>query len=632
MLKDLMTKERFYMQAKDLKKKRFKPGYDGMSMEGAASWLFINGDRLRKDILSGDYSPMPAIGFRTAKHDGSFRQLVRLTAIDLVLQTILNTCLSSLFEETFHDSSMAYRPGRGVHTALERYVSLAGEYSYAGKLDITACFDHIDHGILKSSLRTRLQDEAMIRLIMSFVTTPLSVDREIVIPERGLWQGMPLSPLLCNIYLHSLDMFLETNGIAFIRYADDLVLFGNSLAEINKSVERTAAFLEQSLRLSCNRKKCVVGAPVSMKYLGHRFTTDKKGVVAYHASSEPRGAYYNWHSEQPINSRGHVEILSDGILRQKDFSLFFDTETVDSTIPVVSTETVNIHSDVVFDTGFLSTVMRNGITVNVFDDNAVYIGSFIPNAPLKAPKVTHEQFMTYYDPNRRLNLAREFVLASIHNSLLNIRYHDKQESDPRYEDAINAMSQVKVKIKQEKEYESLLLLEAQARKIYYGCYDTFIKRAEFAFEFRSKRPPLNPFNAMLSYGNTVLYGLIATEIQKTPLDVRIGFLHATTARLNSLNLDIAEVFKPLLVDRVVLSLVNKGIISPEHFETCENGGIHLTAEGKRVFLRAFYDKLDTVITVKDRKMSYDGVIKEEIRTLVRHFRGEDKYRGFRQVR
>ena len=114
--------------------------------------------------------------------------------------------------------------------------------------------------------------------------------------------------------------------------------------------------------------------------------------------------------------------------------------------------------------------------------------------------------------------------------------------------------------------------------------------------------------------------------------MRIGFLHATTARLNSLNLDIAEIFKPLLVDRVVLSLVNKGIISPEHFETCENGGIHLTAEGKRIFLRAFYDKLDTVITVKERKMSYDGVIKEEIRKLVRHFRGEDKYRGFRQVR
>jgi CRISPR/Cas system-associated endonuclease Cas1 len=76
-----------------------------------------------------------------------------------------------------------------------------------------------------------------------------------------------------------------------------------------------------------------------------------------------------------------VEILSDGILRQKDFALFFDTETVDSTIPVVSTETVNIHSDVVFDTGFLSTVMRNGITVNVFDDNAVYMGSFIPMLP-----------------------------------------------------------------------------------------------------------------------------------------------------------------------------------------------------------------------------------------------------------
>lgn len=632
MLQDLMTKERLYMQAKDLKKKRFKPGYDGMSMEGAASWLFINGDRLRKDILSGDYRPMPAIGFRTAKHDGSYRRLVRLTAVDLVLQTVLLTCLTPLFEEKFHDSSMAYRPGRGVHTALERYVSLAGKYNYAGKMDITAFFDHVNHSILENELRTRLKDEKLTGFIMSFVTMPLAVDQEIVTPQKGLLQGTPLSPLLSNVYLHPLDDFLETNGIPFIRYADDLVLFGNSLAEINKSVERTAVFLEQSLRLSCNRRKCAVGSPLTMKYLGHKFTTDKKGIIAYHASNEPRSAFYNWHSEHPTNNRGHIELLSDGILRQKDYALFFDTETVDSNVPIVGTDTINIHSDVIFDTGFLSTAMKNGITVNAFDNNGAYIGSFVPHAPLKAPKVTHEQLMTYYHSDRRVELAREFVLASMHNSMLNIRYHEKQENNPRYDAAIEAMNQVKAKIKQEKEYETLLLWEAHARKIYYSCFDTFVKREAFSFEFRSKRPPLNRFNAMLSFGNTVLYNLIATEIQKTPLDVRIGFLHATTTRLNSLNLDIAEIFKPLLVDRVVLSLINKGSISTEHFEACENGGVYLTTEGKRVFLRAFYDKLDTVITVKDSKMSYDSIIKEEIRKLVRHFRGEEKYRGFRQVR
>ena len=139
-------------------------------------------------------------------------------------------------------------------------------------------------------------------------------------------------------------------------------------------------------------------------------------------------------------------------------------------------------------------------------------------------------------------------------------------------------------------------------------------------------------NAMISFGNTALYSLIATEIQKTALDVRVGFLHATNTRKHSLNLDLAEIFKPLLVDRVVLSLINKGEITPAHFEVMENDAVYFTTAGKRIFLSAFYEKLDTVITVGDQKMSYDSVIKEEIRKLIRHFRDKGKYKGFRQVR
>jgi len=117
LLRDLLSKEDLYDQALELKKKKFKPGYDGMSIDGAASWIFINGDRLCKDILRGDYRPMPAMGFHTAKTSGGYRRLVRLSAIDTVLQTWLKAVLEPTFEGMFCDNSMAYRPGRGVHTA-----------------------------------------------------------------------------------------------------------------------------------------------------------------------------------------------------------------------------------------------------------------------------------------------------------------------------------------------------------------------------------------------------------------------------------------------------------------------------------------------------------------------------------
>ena len=98
-----------------------------------------------------------------------------------------------------------------------------------------------------------------------------------------------------------------------------------------------------------------------------------------------------------------------------------------------------------------------------------------------------------------------------------------------------------------------LLLEARVREIYYGCYDAFLLSDAFQYQKRSRRPPQNAFNAMLSFGNTVLYNLIATEINKSALDIRIGFLHATNRRLQSLNLDIAELFKPLVVDRTIIT-------------------------------------------------------------------------------
>jgi len=344
LLRDLLSKEDLYKEAQELKKKKFKPGYDGMSMDGAASWIFINGDRLCKDVLRGGYRPMPAIGFQTAKVSGGYRRLVRLSAVDIVLQTWLNAKLVPTFEALFCDSSMAYRPGRGVHTALERYVLLANRKKHVAKLDVSACFDHVDHAILEQKLAEYLRDDELVRFIMSFVTMPLAIDGTIETPQKGIFQGMPLAPLLCNVYFHSLDSFLQQNGIDFVRYADDIVLFADTYAEASSAFDKATDLLEKELRLICNRRKCQIGSPTSIKYLGHTFTVDKKGVMAYDAGSEPRAAYYNWHRERPQNNRGNVEILSDGILRQKDYSLFFDTQTVDSTIPIVGLDSINIHS------------------------------------------------------------------------------------------------------------------------------------------------------------------------------------------------------------------------------------------------------------------------------------------------
>ena len=143
---------------------------------------------------------------------------------------------------------------------------------------------------------------------------------------------------------------------------------------------------------------------------------------------------------------------------------------------------------------------------------------------------------------------------------------------------------------------------------------------------------MNEVNSMISFGNVVLYNYIATEIYKSPLDIRVGFLHATNRREESLNLDIAEIFRPLIVDRVIFSLINRNEIKPACFTYHETGGVYLNEEGKRIFLRAFYEKLASTLSIKNQQCSYARLINMEIQKLIRHFRKAENYKAYRQVR
>lgn len=630
-LRQIITEEKLFETAKELSRKKFKPGFDGMSMEGACSWIYVNGERLCRDIFNGHYRSMPASGFRTAKAGGGFRSIARLTALDTILQHTVNNGLVEFAEERFYDGSFAYRTGRGVDSALKRYVDLANGHRTVAKIDLCACFDNINHEILKKRITDFFGNEKLCELLMLFVKTPFYIDGEIKENEKGLLQGMPLSPLLCNVYFDTLDAYFESNNIPFVRYADDIVFFGDNISEVNKLFSNVLAFIENNLGLRPNRKKSRVDSPTNIRFLGHKFLADKKGIIAFDANADIVSAYHSWHSGCKNNGRGRYDLVSDGILRQKDFSLLFDTETIDTSIPTVSTNTINIYSDVILDSGFLNTAMKNGITVNLFDKTGRRVGSIEPTKPMKSPKVTHEQLTAYYD-KRRLELAKEFVLASIHNSLLNVRYHNKHEDSLLLEAAAKKLDAMRSTVRGVKTHEKLLLAEAQCRELYYGCFDSFIKKDGFPFEKRTRRPPENEVNAMISFGNSVLYNLIACEIEKSALDVRVGFLHSTNTRYASLNLDIAEIFKPLVVDRTVFSLINKGEITADMFVKCENNGVYLNQTAKRLFLQAFYEKLETVITHKDEKISYNTAIAEEIRKLIRYFRDKEKYKAFRQVR
>ena len=632
MIKQIANKEILIDKAEMLKKRDFKPGSDGMTASGAELWIEINGKRLCREIENGSYEPMPAMSFKIAKKSSGFRGISKLTAIDSVIQYAAIDAVSEICEEHFSPKSFAYRQGKGIGAAIEMFCLNARSFRFAAKVDPTACFDNIDYDTLENAVNDIIGSKKVASLLMRFARMPYMENDEIINPEKGIIQGAPISPLLCNIYLNELDKFMESNGIEFIRYADDVVIFANTLDETRKSCDKIREFLKNKLKLDVNERKFKIDSPVNMKYLGYRFSADKKGVIALEADAPDKTSYRLWHESELYNGKGITDILSNGILRQKDYSLIFESDSRKINIPVESVDVINIYSDVVFDSGFLKKAFNSGIEINVFEKSGKLIGTFSPFTSLKSPKMTHEMLNAYYNEARRLEFAKQFVLGSIHNLRLNIRYYNKQNPSDFFEKAVNKTYETAKEIKEADSYEKLLILEAKVRGVYYSCFDSFIENEDFCFEKRSRKPPRNEVNAMMSFGNTVLYNLIATEINKSSLDIRIGFLHAANNRKASLNLDVAELFKPLIVDRTVFTLVNRNLIKKCHFEHNENGAVMLSREGKQIFLKAFYEKLDTVITEKDKKMNYRRIIKAEIFKISGCIRENKKYSSFRQVR
>lgn len=634
MIEEIADLQALLAQAEGLKRKRFSPGFDGMTPEGVAIWLTVNRDKLLRKLRSGSYTPMPVLTRAIAKKDGKPRFVGRITAIDTVIQRLTAQVLSQKAEPLFSDSSFAYRPGRGVAAALSYYCTCSASFRCAAKVDFLQCYDHMDHQVLAESLKTFTDDPAVIRLILAFAKAPRLWDGELTENTLGIHQGSPLSPLLCNIYLHSLDQLLTRHQIPFIRYADDVVLFGNQLDTLREQTALVIQFARDSLKLEVNPQKTDATSCDRLVYLGHRFTRDSAGFLRVCEDEPQANVFYSWNRISVSPHRYHTrELLQDGILRQKDFSAIFDTEEENHPLPLESIDFLNLYGNVILDAGFLKKTAEAGVTIQLFDPKtSQLLGTFTPNAPLKAEKLTYAQLSAYHQDAHRLALAKEFVLAANHNLRLNLRYYKKHRESPLIESAIARIYQLDQKIKSCDSHEQLLLLEAQSKNQYYGCFDIILENSPFRFQCRSRKPPRNEVNALLSFGNTVLYNYLATAICKTALDIRVGFLHATGRRLHSLNLDFADVYKPLLVDRTVFALINRREIRPCHFEEQENGAVYLNRTGKQILLQAMEEKVHTTLTHKQQVLSYTQIMQEDIYRLVRHFKGTEAYKAFRQVK
>lgn len=214
-----------------VRENRGAAGADTITVKRFGRHLDANLLRLADEARAGTYQP-GAIRYVTIAGPGKVRRLAILPVRDRVLQRAVLDALAPCLEPHFLPSSFAYRPNRSLHDAVARIVRLRDRgLTTVLDADIRRCFDSLDHGLLRESLARMVPglDPGVWRLIELWLAHPPVCRNGALEPRaRGVLQGAPLSPLLCNVYLHRLDLSLARRRLALVRYADDFVVLCRS--------------------------------------------------------------------------------------------------------------------------------------------------------------------------------------------------------------------------------------------------------------------------------------------------------------------------------------------------------------------------------------------------------------------
>jgi CRISPR-associated protein Cas1 len=268
-----------------------------------------------------------------------------------------------------------------------------------------------------------------------------------------------------------------------------------------------------------------------------------------------------------------------------------------------------------------------GIPIHIFNYYDFYTGSFYPKETLLSGQLLVRQVETYTDYSKRLPIAKEFIMAAADNIYRNLRYYNSRGK--QVEEQMKQINLFRKMLDRTETIEELMGVEGNIRREYYSAWNIIVNQ-DIQFEKRVMHPPDNMINSLISFVNSLIYTKVLSEIYKTQLNPTISYLHEPGVRRFSLALDIAEIFKPLIGDRLIFSLLNKKQITEDSF-TKELNFLHLKKEASALIVKQLEDRLKETIKHKElgRQVSYQRLMRLECYKLVKHLMGEKQYEGFR---
>lgn len=322
-----------------------------------------------------------------------------------------------------------------------------------------------------------------------------------------------------------------------------------------------------------------------------------------------------------------IYIYNEGQLKRNDNTIRYISDVGGKKdLPIENISDIYVMTEMSLNTALLNILSKQGIAIHFFNYYDFYTGSFYPKEQMLAGNLLVKQVEHYTDYNKRLDIAKKLLVAATANIFRNLRYYNGRGKD--VSSSMTIIQYLRKKIDQCQSVPELMGIEGNIRKEYYNAWSVIID-PEINFVKRVMNPPNNEINSLISYVNSLIYTTVLSQIYQTQLNPTISYLHEPGVRRFSLCLDLSEIFKPLIGDRVIFSLLNRGQINEKSF-TPELNFLHLKKEASMTIMSEIDKTLSRTIKHKDlgKEVSYKYLIRLEAYKLIKHLLGEKEYSGF----
>lgn len=321
-------------------------------------------------------------------------------------------------------------------------------------------------------------------------------------------------------------------------------------------------------------------------------------------------------------------LYKSGRIQRKDNTLeIIYKDNTKRSIPIERVDNIYVMTEFDFNTSLLNFISSSGINLHFFNYYGFYTGTYYPKETYVSGKLLIKQVESYLDKEKRLKIAKSFIEAASYNIYRNLNYYNNRGK--QLDKYIKQIEFLRKQINLCKDINELMGIEGNIRKTYYETWNIIINQ-DIDFKKRTKNPPENSINSIISYLNTICYTKVLSQIYKTQMNPTISYLHEPSEKRFSLCLDIAEIFKPIIVDRLIFSMFNKKQITQKNFEK-ELNYIYIKENARKEITKQMDLRLQNTIKHRklDREVTYEYLIRLEIYKLIKYLMEDITYEGFK---